>query len=448
MKKIQDIFSNLINLVIFDLSKVKENTRREVLALIILFISILTWSNRIINGWQLRYIVITLIGCALLYVVVALLFPIKYENKKISYLKVIFWGLMSAIMIISALIHRIDNLLFPFLLLFVFPVVWFVESRIENEKFLFECVAKGLIMSFLLFFFLSLLFSPITMYQYTGIFTNCNGTSQYLTAVLPCILYLISKEDKIRYLVYTAFLCTIMLYTRSRTGLLAMIVIFISWILIEAKEKCKTGEIKKLFKNLIFIVLLIILVFPAFWGLNRVAMYTIQDKFCLNAYEEIMRERGQTIYDTSFNYLVEGLDDRVAVGDRDINAYSSGRVAIWKDYVEELNLSGHSANNGEFSLKHSTAHNVFLQIAYDYGIVAGIMYFIIVVCLLFLNLFYVWRSYSHEMLFSLMIMFGYVITALLASCVFPFSYLISFLFYLVLYKSIYQLENQEVKKEL
>lgn len=395
-------------------------------------LAVLSWSNHCINGWNFRYSVITIIGAALVWGSSLLLLP--YSNQKcwISLKQMVIPLIMLSVMTVSAIINRIDNLLFPFITLVVFPICWSIHIKIKNREIVYLSLSKGILGSFLIFFILSMVFSPITMYQYTGIFNNCNGTAQYLTAVLPCILYLESKQNKRIYLLCAACCCVVMVLTKSRTGLLAMVIIILTWAFFELRNEMLNRLIHTVVKRMMLLLLIFLIVFPVFWGINRFFMYTIQDKYCLNAYEEVMKERGQTIYDMNFEWLVEDIDERVVVGEQDANEYSSGRIGIWSDYLKEMNLWGHSIRDDDFARNHSTAHNAFIQIAYDYGLVSGIMYIVIIAYVSWKTVRSIWLSFSKEKLYFMTILLGYGVTSMLASSVFPFTYLITCLFYFVL----------------
>lgn len=80
--------------------------------------------------------------------------------------------------------------------------------------------------------------------------------------------------------------------------------------------------------------------------------------------------------DEAFDESEEGEENAEAVDD-----YSNGRIDIWKAYIKELNLTGHDemgavAEDGEL-LAH--AHNVYIQVAYDHGIIAGILFGLLIV---------------------------------------------------------------------
>mgnify|MGYP006922442532 CR=1 FL=1 len=56
--------------------------------------------------------------------------------------------------------------------------------------------------------------------------------------------------------------------------------------------------------------------------------------------------------------------------------YANGRMDIFRAYLEQLNLTGHEEMgailpNGELAVH---AHNIYLQVAYDHGIVVGVVF--------------------------------------------------------------------------
>ena len=55
---------------------------------------------------------------------------------------------------------------------------------------------------------------------------------------------------------------------------------------------------------------------------------------------------------------------------------SNGRIAIFKDYIEQWNLLGHEEMGfpASFGGEHVHAHNVFLQIIHDHGLITGIIF--------------------------------------------------------------------------
>lgn len=65
--------------------------------------------------------------------------------------------------------------------------------------------------------------------------------------------------------------------------------------------------------------------------------------------------------------------EKITIGDRSIEKYSSGRIEIWRAYLQHVTFWGHSLTddfeyerNGKIS-NRGTAHMTFLQNAFEYG---------------------------------------------------------------------------------
>ncbi len=64
-----------------------------------------------------------------------------------------------------------------------------------------------------------------------------------------------------------------------------------------------------------------------------------------------------------------------------LDVLSNGRITIFRAYMQQLNMTGHEEMgaelpNGEIAVH---AHNTYLQVAYDHGIPAGILFFLVLV---------------------------------------------------------------------
>ncbi len=64
-----------------------------------------------------------------------------------------------------------------------------------------------------------------------------------------------------------------------------------------------------------------------------------------------------------------------------IDVISNGRLSIFRSYMQQLNLWGHEEmgamlSNGEIAIH---AHNTYIQVAYDHGIPAGILFFTVLI---------------------------------------------------------------------
>lgn len=90
-----------------------------------------------------------------------------------------------------------------------------------------------------------------------------------------------------------------------------------------------------------------------------------------------------------------GSDGETDSDEEDGNDISNGRFKIFGDYVKEIGFRGHPKmgpedENGD---EYSHAHNSYLQVAYNFGLVAGILF--LVLCVLTL-----WRSVRFAMIYG------------------------------------------------
>ena len=68
-----------------------------------------------------------------------------------------------------------------------------------------------------------------------------------------------------------------------------------------------------------------------------------------------------------------------------LDTYASGRIEIFKMYIEYLNMKGHDKMDitmPDGTVKGGHAHNTYIQAAYDHGIPVGIVFVIFIVCTL------------------------------------------------------------------
>lgn len=131
-------------------------------------------------------------------------------------------------------------------------------------------------------------------------------------------------------------------------------------------------------------------------------------------------------------------DRLVMTEGQDLNSYSSGRIWIWQNYYNALNLLGNNFDEYDpmqFTGKKGLpfAHNIFLEIAYRCGVPVGLMavlYYVICgwVCIRFLFA----RSDNKQpyQLFPIIFAIAFALEALLDCAVLPFFQAEALLFYI------------------
>ncbi len=95
---------------------------------------------------------------------------------------------------------------------------------------------------------------------------------------------------------------------------------------------------------------------------------------------------------------------------------SNGRISIFKTYLKELNWTGHDSmvyvcEDGSM-IAHS--HNTFIQAAYDFGILTGILFLFLCLLTIFRAVVAIWNGYnrSEAMFLSLLLSCAYLITSI------------------------------------
>ncbi len=289
-----------------------------------------------------------------------------------------------------------------------------VICREKDSKYLHE-FSNGVFLHFIGSSIYALLYRPFHYFRYTrypGIFHTVTITAVYLVFVLVlALIRLLSvyrekgciketwKEIWIVGLA-TAFL----LLTASRTGLLAALILCPLLYIVTSVMEFKDGFWGSIKRFLLFMCLTICF-FPMVFAACRIVPAVVGKPFVyeielfedtilpgeewdsrryitLERYLEIAVNRVSTKNVSSIrNEAEEAQNDLPAVSETENPTpvdYSNGRLDIYKLYLDQLDWKGHEAvgimdKNGK-AIDH--AHNVFIQVAYDFGIGAGIAFLV------------------------------------------------------------------------
>lgn len=202
------------------------------------------------------------------------------------------------------------------------------------------------------------LIAPLSSKQYSGILGNPNLWGECISLGIIIILYVYEtiNNDKCKIALLVLFGLSIahMWFSRSRTTMLAVIAVIVVYVIYSYINKL---NLKKRF--LCFSAAIIILIPLTYGGLTTIAP-TVSESIHLDfdrTYERFVDQ----VMETPERYL-KGVNDEGSI--------SSGRVEIWKRYISEISLIGHSPDPISIWNKNERmdAHNTFLQTAYQGGI--------------------------------------------------------------------------------
>lgn len=282
----------------------------------------------------------------------------------------------------------------------------------KDSQYLRE-FSNGVFLHFIGVSIYALLYRPFYYFRYTrypGIFHTVTITAVYLVFVLVlALIRLLSRYREKRCIKeiwkeiwIVGLAAAFLLLTASRTGLLAAFILCpVIYVFISVTE-FKDGFFAGIKRFLLFICITVCF-FPMVFAACRIVPAVVGKPFVyeIELFEDTIlpgEEWDSRKYITVERYLeiavnrvsakkAASVQDETGGGqtviqdvpgtDNQASAdYSNGRLDIYKLYLGQLDWKGHEAvgitdKNGK-AIDH--AHNVFLQVAYDFGIGAGIAF--------------------------------------------------------------------------
>lgn len=376
-------------------SKIKPRTK------LIISVVLFTWfvlsslfSHVIFGKWDFREIVT---NSSLVILIVGSLYMKKRNWNKDFFKSPILISLffMGFCFLFNSILFKVlGYLALGLQALIVFLYYWLGISG-DKKKVIFS-IALGFIISYIVVLLMMFFLGPeFTLFQNSGLFGNPNLMGYYLTTIATSDLYFLCRDNekkpfKILEIVLLGSVLFITFCTTSRTSIACIAIEIVLAIIYYLQKKyfefkrSGRGFAKGLLTILRDLILtLSIMVVTAF----LVYMIFVEWK---PRFEQFFYGRPSTFYedylydpsaamsdelDSSLNYYTKGLDDH------DWLNFTSGRIEIWKIFLDEIRMVGHKTEtlfitfSSRVNRAHG-AHNIFLQLAYSIGIPAGVCYFV------------------------------------------------------------------------
>lgn len=453
-------------------SRFSENTRSKIRTglYFVLFFMGLLYAASILDGVHL--LIKCVVGAGLMGLIILFTFngtgqPIKW-NKPLA----IIWFGLGLQQLVSGIFVSLEFLPMAMIWLVAFPVLFLVWNDRRDYIVLFREVAIAGNTCFVFLAVTSVVFYPMNVLQYGGFVNNPNGMGQWVTFAFPLIVFLYyqEKNSQIKKWLYRAELALILLLCFASKGRTAIFAVGLMGLvlLILRLVSCKNGFAYYARQGGMFL-LCVALVWVLCFVVNQVPQATpnvqpetatigtvplseepldssqeSEENVPIQEIEETNPTKSQvpTTPDTqqsvegamvtNFINRVLGLDK---AGDS-LEDYSSGRIGIWVGALEAMNFLGHPSREHIVTYRNgdvgNNVHNVILQWCYDNGLVAGLLFTIMMI---WAGILLMKRSLRKENLsdinsYMLIIHAGFTCTAMFASVNLPFLYLISFLYYL------------------
>lgn len=452
---IQNCFISILNRIYKVTGRINEKTRELIVQ--ILYIGIFgmyiafrakifkhAFYRELLHDASTRYIV-----CTVVLLIIAVL-TINKPLHKVNWRPAILYSQMLTglgIVIIS-FIHPVGAgyRLLGIQLLLVFPCCYFIWNNRGDYRNLIRPVINAVIIigiifyagSFLMAFRGRLMFDPGT-YRLAGVMPNSNSFSLIGLQLVLCGLYLLAVEGGKRTITCFAGIITGMGLGIVVEGQMRIAILAIGLCSFFTFYYCVRFFRQKATKVMLIHFVVYILLAGSMIQLTAIMPDINQ--------QAINRKNGITevVQEEPAAEQPETEPDEPDVTDRikktegeDLNTYTSGRILIWQNYYNALNLIGNNFDEydpvmftGREDLPY--AHNIFLEIAYRCGVPVGLMavlYYLIcgLVCIKFLFV----RSDNKQpfQLFPIIFAITFALEALLDCAVLPFFQTEALLFYI------------------
>lgn len=448
----QPIYGGIFKIIYTITGKIPEKTRNVIIIMLLIILE-----GVLIAGYSSNYFShkISLNDRAIIGTGVLLLiciFSIKTPLKKIkwSYSLSTIWFVLFLVMFLSGCDHIVGDgyKLSALALLIGLPGLVFVWNNRGDYDVLYRLTAKAITIVHVVYFIGCLIMSPTQdlPYRYSATIDNPNTLGLMAVTGLICATYLFITEKKYAWIYTVPFGVSIAfgVASVSRNAIIAMILVLAVVIIYgcklsifgdtELKEVLKIAIVKM--GVLLGVSLICVMVLNMSIRLDNTVVAAGMSSSKTMSTEENQSETTITIEQTQPS---NSLSERFNIDGKSLDVFSAGRVEIWKAYAQHLNIKGNDIKKNEFpigdsSSKYLAAHNVYLEYAYRSGILAGVLFLILVIMvgIKALMLLFSRKPYKTYYLFVIMATGAYGFTSLFESLVHPFSRSIVFLFYIAI----------------
>lgn len=399
---------------------------------------------------NIRYLIPFFFGCLFLGLMLLCTLPQTLHPLRYSPVLSICWFGTGLMMLQAA--FRLNSDIFSDALMFlvVYPLVWLIWGQGNFSK-IAHMLCQLCRWAFVVFFVISFLFFPISSAQYSGLIYNVNGTAFFLSLVLVCLTTELWQREKMdaafwRDLVLIGLAGALMFCTNSRTGELAVLCAWLfGGILYLIKNKKNLGRtlVSRILPIAVSVVIMIPVTVYAGATIRPVsqtlaeAAYTMAEKI-FDPENASLRDPKQDHGDSpdGLSGFVHITEIKGSTEHKGMDAFSTGRISIWKAFAEHTKLFGSEPPfryyveiNDKY---YPTAHNTPLELAINSGWICGALYFLFNILAGLKSVRYAMAKRSDIyalLLFMITMAFG--VCSMLTSLNTPYYFMISTYYFIV-----------------
>ena len=330
------------------------------------------------------------------------------------------WIALTALMTFS-----VSGKIWPLWFFLMFGIFYLTRYEKRDRNDMLEGMINGTIISFFLLQIYAYGFRPYDELRYKGAFSNCNITALHYLLVYAMILFRLhllehkqgKKGSKLFYLLGAGGLLGFMFLTMGRTAWVGAVVLTVlygffvirgiwqkKWPEIMARGAALALAAVVLFPAVFSTVrwLPTILHYPVWYegeyNVNKVHSYEPADTWKYIDMDEFLNEvfgriKGTFQVKSPFTlrvYAAESIvypEAEALVGTEGMDSGLKIRLAIYKAYLRDMTFVGNPPSAGYYEIAGTDYHswhaqNLWIQIAYTFGIPAGILFIIMTVVLL------------------------------------------------------------------
>lgn len=399
-----------------------------------------------------------------LLILIALPSQLKIVKWRLGY--GIIWFLFCSYLILSDFLVKKQEPYLGWLLLFGFTMFFFVMHNYQEEEFIWQSIFGGIKLFYLLSIIFSILFRTYNpAYRYMGAFNNPNKLGMFLIIVVVIFLYEVDQyfqgsSSYKKLLLSLAGLSScgyLLLVAKARTSLIACLVPVLIWFIFRVVQRILNFN-KEMGKRLIVLLGSSILMFifisftlqKAFEIMPGIVnhpikfkndMYDKRDSFIaeetvVNAKANVERKKVQD----KKQFVAKAEEENILSNFfRKIQnipgmySITSGRIGCYRLYSTKLNKFGHEKQNIKSidGIRFGHAHNNFIQIGYDYGVPAMILYALLIVYLGILLLRRMYIEKTSISVFCFLFFVGFCLGTMTEMMLVPFQYITVFGFWIL-----------------
>ncbi len=317
----------------------------------------------------------TIIGCMFLLMIIIMSMKGKLEVLKWNRLLSIAWLICSVLMFLIGFIHPVGNgfRALSLTMMVGFPCLYFVWGNRGDYNKLFRLMSYGFAVvgtAYLAYCLIFVRFNDLNNMEggrYLGGTRNVNFCAMICIVIVMAALYLSVSKVKLRpiCLLVGGVANFFILMTVSRTAMLSVSIIIGMFVVFEIKEciVCKCVPARKILN-----VVAVMLVFSTSTIAGDMVQHYQGDTASL-VLDNQLRNHENFIAQNEDAYInsdsMDIVSQRLDTEGKDLDAFSSGRITIWKAYIEELSWLGHDSRKRlyieEQGMRH-WAHNTVLEI--------------------------------------------------------------------------------------